>query len=56
MPGDFTTSGGCTGCYVDRETMYCMCPDSKGVLTKASINLNACIGNLEGSLYCNKHA
>jgi hypothetical protein len=32
-----------------------MCPDSKGNPSKASLNLNACIGNKEGQLYCNKH-
>ncbi|CAK9779354.1 Cyanovirin-N [Cutaneotrichosporon oleaginosum] len=55
MPSGFTTTGGCTACSVDGETLNCMCPNSKGVLTKASLNLNACIGNKEGQLYCNKH-
>lgn len=48
MPGDFTTSGGCTHCYVDGETLKCMCHDSKGKPSKVSLNLNECIGNMEG--------
>ncbi|BEJ13196.1 hypothetical protein CspHIS471_0303700 [Cutaneotrichosporon sp. HIS471] len=55
IPGGFMSTGGCVDCTVDGETLNCMCPNSKNQLSKASVNLNSCIGNLEGQLYCNKH-
>ncbi|GMK58175.1 hypothetical protein CspeluHIS016_0502070 [Cutaneotrichosporon spelunceum] len=49
-PGDFMSTGGCQDCTYTDETLNCLCPDSKGDLSKASLNLNACIGNLEALL------